>query len=353
VADVRGPAFVTRFTLRALCLLAPIVILVAPYAAYLSVHTGSLRLEGKGIMNYTLGERRNSGMSNHEAALGIGPDLSEDGPGLSPNHFVATTHRRLSVGEIASYWVASARRNKMPLVQHLLLSPSSAPPSAPHHARPVPSGVDTAAGPVRGGLAYVALGHLVLLLGLHFIAPDTCSLVPLSLLWVSQGVDEAARWGVATGRRGAALGRRSARWLDPGIRGVLIVAVLLLAAWGVRWGSLQDESPEALLLKDVGTWLGNDRPGPKRVMTVATEIPYYSGGISLGMPYAEAALALRYVHHKRPDFIVLVREERYVAPYLKQWLEEGIPDRAAKLIYRAGPASQADIAIYEWHSSGP
>ena len=357
VRDLRRPAFATRFPRRVLCLLAPLVILIAPYAAYLSVRTGSLRLEGKGLMNYTIGERQNSGMSKDEASLGIGPDLSEDGPQLSPNHFVATSHRRLSLGEIARYWIASARRNKMSLVQQLLLSPLFGSALVvglitlglfrrawtPRRAR------------YEGVLLAVAFGHLALVLGLHYVARRyLLLLVPLSLLWASQGVDEAAQWGVATGRRGAALGRRAARWLDPGIRGFLIVAVLLLAALGVRWGSLQDESPEALLMKDVGTWLGNYRPGPKRIMTVAPEIPYYSGGLFFGMPYAEASLALRYVHSKRPDFIVLVSEQQhYIATYLKDWLEEGIPDPAAKLIYRVGPASLPDIAIYEWHSSGP
>jgi len=48
---------------------------------------------------------------------------------------------------------------------------------------------------------------------------------------------------------------------------------------------------------------------------------------------------------------VLVREEHYPVPYLKEWLEEGIPGPAATLIYRVGPASLPDIAIYEWHSS--
>jgi len=86
-------------------------------------------------------------------------------------------------------------------------------------------------------------------------------------------------------------------------------------------------------------------------MTVATEIPYYSGGLSFGMPYADGALALRYVHSTRPDFIVLVRDKHYRVPYLKEWLEEGIPDPAATLIYRVGPASLPDVAIYEWHTS--
>ncbi len=356
VADLRRPTFVPRFTRRALGLLAPFVILIAPYAAYLSVHTGSLRLEGKGVMNYTIGERRNSGMSMDEASLGIGPDLSEDGPQLSPNRFIATTHRRLSPGEIARYWVASARRNKMPLLQQLLLSPVFGSALV---VGLITLGLFRRVWPSRrarreGVLLAVASGHLVLALGLHYVALRyLLPLLPLSLVWVSGGVDEAARWGLASARRGTALGRRAARWLDPGIRGVLILAVLLLAALGVRWGSLQDEGPRAHLWKDVGTWLGNYRPGPKRVMTVATEIPYYSGGLSFGMPYADASLALRYVHSKRPDFIVLVREEHYRAPYLKQWLEEAIPDPAATLIYRIGPAALPDIAIYEWDGSGP
>lgn len=354
VRDLRRPAFGARFTRRVICLLAPLVLLIAPYAAYLSVHTGSLRLEGKGLLNYTIGERQNSGMSKDEASLGIGPDLSEDGPQLSQNHFVATTHRRLSLGEIARYWVASARRNKVPLLEQLLLSPVFG--SALVVSLITLGLFSRAWTPQRigheGVLLAVAAGHLVLVLGLHYVAPRyLLPLLPLSLTWVSRGVDEAARWGRTTAQRGMGLGRRSARWLDPGIRSVLIFAVLLLAVLGVRWGSLQDESPQVSLWKDVGIWLGSHRPGPKRVMTVATQIPYYSGGLSFRMPYADGALALRYVRSKHPDFIVLVREEHYLAPYLREWLENGIPDRAATLIYRVGPASLPDVAIYEWHSS--
>jgi 4-amino-4-deoxy-L-arabinose transferase-like glycosyltransferase len=355
LGDLRRSAFVRRSTRRALCLLAPFVIVTAPYAAYLSVQTGSLRVEGKSVMNYTIGERENSGMSKDEASLGIGPDLSEDGPQLSPNHFIATTHRRLSVGEIAGYWVASARRNKVPLAQLLLLSPLFGSVLV---VSLITLGLFRRSWPPRraryeGVLLAVVAGHLLLALALHYITPRyLLALVPLSLVWVAHGIDEAARWGVATARR-VALGWQAARWLDPSIRGALILAVLLLAALGVRWGSLRDEGPQALLWKEVGTWLGRYQPGPKRVMTVATEIPYYSGGLSFGMPYADASLALRYVHSKSPDFIVLVKEQNYRTPYLEQWLQEGIPDRSARLIYRTGPAPVPDVAIYEWRSPAP
>jgi len=345
--DLRQPAFVKRFALRALCLLAPIVVLVAPYVLYESVHAGSLRLEGKALINYTIGVRISSGMSAYEAATGIGPDLSEGGPQLSPNTFVATNKRKVSLRELFDYWIASAERNKAPLLYQLLISPVFGSVLA---IALITLGLLRRPWTQRRAqhesvLLGVAMGHLLLLLGVHFInSRYLLPLVPLSLLWVAQGIDGAARWGVGTAGRCGLPTRR----VHTAIHCVLIVAVVLLAAWGLRWGSLQDQNPRTLLLKDVRAWLGEYHPGPKRVMTDDIRIPYYSGGTFLQMPYADAALALRYVHQKHPDFIVLVGGEPYLAPYLEQWLREGIPDRAAKLIYRAGPASPAVVMIYEW-----
>ena len=146
---------------------------------------------------------------------------------------------------------------------------------------------------------------------------------------------------------------RRVHWAANSIRGVLIVAVLLLAVWGTRWGSLQEEDPETLAVRDVGTWLGAYRPGPKRIMTVDALIPYYSGGTYLPLPYAEAPLALEYVRQQRPDFIALIGAKRPLAPYLEQWGETGIPDPAARLIYRSGRGSPVDVAIYEWAGARP
>lgn len=341
--DVRGPRFLRRFALRALCLLAPIVVLATPYVTYLSLHTGSLRLEGKGMMNYTIAERRNLGMNMNEAAWGIGPDLE----------VVAMTPRSISARGFADNWVVSARRNRVPLLQQLLVSPVFGSvlalglitlglfrrPWTRRRAR------------CEGVLLAVALGHLCVLLGLHWIDRRyLLPLLPLFLLWVSQGIDEAARWSVGTARRGASRWRLPAWSLDTGIRCILIFALLLLAVIGVPWwGSFQEENPKTLLLKDIGTWLGDYRPGPKRVLALAPEIAYYSGGTSLPMPYAEASRVLQYVHLKHPDFIVLFGHDRPFAPYLKEWVEEGIPDRAATLIYQAGPTPPTHVAIYEWH----
>jgi 4-amino-4-deoxy-L-arabinose transferase-like glycosyltransferase len=355
-ADMGRPAFVQRFGRRALCLLAPIVALMAPYAAYVSAHAGTLRLEGKGLINYAFGERRNEGMSPFEAANGIGPDLSPEGPLLSPNHFVATTARIPSVRELPAFWIRSAQRNKVPLLQTLLVSPTL---GSILGVALVTLGLFGRSWTRRRAwhesvLLTVGAAHLVLILGLHVVSfRYLLPVLPLLLLWISSGIDGAARWSVGTARPSTRLPHRRVHWAANSIRGVLIVAVLLLAVWGTRWGSLQEEDPETLAVRDVGTWLGAYRPGPKRIMTVDALIPYYSGGTYLPLPYAEAPLALEYVRQQRPDFIALIGAKRPLAPYLEQWGETGIPDPAARLIYRSGRGSPVDVAIYEWAGARP
>jgi 4-amino-4-deoxy-L-arabinose transferase-like glycosyltransferase len=334
-----------RFGVHALCLLAPIGVLAAPYVVYLTMHTGHVRLEGKALMNFTIGARRNAGLGPDEAAFGIGPLLTEDGPQISPNLFIATTERTVSGRELAAYWIASARRNE-PVLFRLILSPMF--------------GSVFAMGLIALGLLRtpwteqralcesvllsIAAAHVVLLLGLHGVQIRyMLPLLPLWLIWTSKGIDEGARWATGTSRR---LRGRRTRWLGSGVRAVLGSMILLLALWGMRWGPLQDGSPA---LKDLGTWLDEYQPGPKRVMTVHPEIAYYAGGTFLPLPYADGSLAVRYVHRKEPDFIVLVRGDRDFSPYLAQWWEEGIRDPAAQLISRAG---SPDLAIYKWLRSG-
>ena len=347
VACLTNPAFGRRVALHSLCLVAPILVLAAPYAMYLSLHIGALRFDGKGVMNYTIGERRNSGMSHAQASLGIGPNLSEDGPQLSPNHFVATVQQFPSLRELATYWVKSARRNEPALFDQL---------SSPVFGSVV--GISLIALGLFGRpwdkrramceaiLLGISLAHVLLLLGLHtMLFRYVLPVMTISLLWVSKGIDELARWAATTTRRTLPRWRPAPRWVDAGIRNVLIVMLLAMAAWGMRWGSpLQDQGPAIGSLKEVGTWLAHYRPGPNRVMTMHPQIPYYSRGTLLLMPYAESSLALQYIYLKQPDFIVLLDEDRAIAPYLKEWLDKGIPDPSATLIFET-----RGVVVYEWH----
>jgi 4-amino-4-deoxy-L-arabinose transferase-like glycosyltransferase len=348
LTGLRNPVCTKRVVFRCLCLFAPILALGTPWVIYLSLHTGGLRLDGKGIINYTIGARRNSGMSHAEAALGVGPDLSEEGPQLSPNHFIMAAHHPPSAREVVSYWFKSARRNKATLFD-LLISPVFGSvlgiglTALGLFGRPW----DQRRAVREAVLLGIALAHVFLFLGLHVVLfRYVLPLMTVTLLWVAKGIDEVARWGVGTARRAVPLLRLAPRRVDLGVRSVLIGALLLVMLWGLRWGSpLQAYGPSIGSLKEVGTWLARYRPGSKRVMTTHPQIPYYSHGTLLLMPYAEGSLALQYVRQKRPDFIVLLEEDRLIAPCLKQWLDDGIPDRAATLIYQS-----RGVVIYEWHA---
>jgi len=337
----------------ALWMLVPFALIVSPYVAYLSLQTGNLRLEGKALMNYTISERRNAGMNYVQASLGIGPDLSEQGPMLSPNHFVLTTHRRFSVREIVIYWLTSARRNGVTLWEVLVSSAFGSflalglvvvglfgRPWSRSRA------VDETA------LLGVTGGTLVLLLGMHSVVLRyALPLLIISLLWVSKGIDEVARWAVGTARRTRARRDSMSSRLGGAIRCFLIVGILLLAFREVRWDPLQVRGADAAEFKKIGTWLSHYQPGPKRVMTIHPEVAYYSGGTYLPLPYTESSAGLRYVRLKRPDFIVLIGEQRPMIPYLGQWLEQGIPDEAARLIYEAPGTAPGTVAIYEWQAA--
>jgi hypothetical protein len=351
LSDVGRSAPGRRMMRRTLWLMIPMVLMVAPYAAYVSMHTGKLRFEGKGLMDYIIGTRINAGMDPAEAAMGIGPDLSEQGPQLSPNQYALAPHARPSIWGVPGYWLTSARRNWAPL-RYAVSSPAF--------------GSFFTIGLIAVGLLgrpwsrwrtvgesvllQVAGGHLLLLLGLHFVLPRYMfPLFLILLLWVAKGIDEVSWWSRGTARRTLSARGWAAPWIATGTRGAVVVGILLLALWGTLGRPLQDQGPEDRLLRDVGKWLEGYRAGPKRIMTIHPEIAYYSGATWLPLPYADGPLSLRYVHRKHPDFVVLTGMG-HAAPYVAQWLEQGIPADAARLIYRAGPASPAPVAIYEWQA---
>jgi 4-amino-4-deoxy-L-arabinose transferase-like glycosyltransferase len=331
----------------ALLVLAPFLMLAAPYIAYLSIHTGGLRFEGKSAMNYAIGQRVNAGMSWAEVAFGISPDLVGEGPFLSPNRFVAHAPYGVPVRDVVKYWTASALRNKNDLFDRLVRSPTFgsvltlamvtiALLGRPWRRRRL----------VREAvLLSIVLGYVFILLGMPFLSLRfLMPLLPFVIVWTSKGIEDTGRWAVATAR--PVCQGRLAVGFGVGARGSLIAACLLLGILGET--SFRDESPYELYVKEASEWIAHNKPGPKRVMAVSNEVSYYAGGQALVFPYAPAPLAVDYVHAKDPDFLVLTRKAMQSRPYYREWFEHGIPDPAARLVYRAGPATDPEVLVYEW-----
>jgi 4-amino-4-deoxy-L-arabinose transferase-like glycosyltransferase len=335
----------------AFLILVSFAVLATPYIAYLSSHAGGLRFEGKSVMNYTIGQRRNAGMTYLEATLGISPDLREEGPLLSPNTFVAQAPYPVPLRVAASYWLASARRNKTMLYESLVLSPNFGSLLGlglvavglfrrPWSQRRLIS---------EGALLAIVLGYVVILLGLHLLQfRYVLPLLPFLLIWGSKGIDEMARWGAASVRRANSRRFVQVGWVEAGGRLVLGSMMFLLAVRGASWGTIRDVGPRELALKDAGIWLAQYRSGPKRIFGFENEVSYYAGAVKLNFPYAPSALALRYVRAKAPDFLVLTRRQGAQVPYYQDWFAHGIPDHAAQLVYRTGHIGDHEVQIYQW-----
>ena len=72
----------------------------------------------------------------------------------------------------------------------------------------------------------------------------------------------------------------------------------------------------------------------------------------MDLPYTDSSTALRYVARKKPNFIVLNGQwSEQARSYLAEWLENGIPDRRAELVWHAGDKLEEKVAIYRWTPS--
>ena len=65
----------------------------------------------------------------------------------------------------------------------------------------------------------------------------------------------------------------------------------------------------------------------------------------MALPYTDSATAIKYIHKKNPGFIVLEGRLMNLRPYTREWLEKGIPDTSARLIYSRGLALEDRITL--------
>jgi len=335
--------------------LGSFVILAAPYVGYLSEHAGRFLLEGKSGMNLTIGERIDAGMSHLEATDGLGRHLEEDGPWLSPNHFVAGS-RPQPWSAVASDWIDNARRNKGQLFRSLMVSPAFgsflmvALATLGLFRRPW--------GRWRwvreGTLLAIVFGYVAILLGQHYVPfRFLLPLLPFIVVWTAKGISEAAQWTGASLRR--AVGSRATRWrLHEATVGVLLTVASLLVA--VRGGTdeIQATSPQEERLdgelKSAGLWIAQFQAHSRSVMSDSNLGPYYARCLRFVFPYTDEHTALAYVRWKSPDFLVLAHDTAF--PYERKWVECGIPDTSAVLVYCGGRGLDDEVAVYEWRKRG-
>jgi 4-amino-4-deoxy-L-arabinose transferase-like glycosyltransferase len=338
---------------RALLIVATTAIVAAPYVVYLSRQTGRLRLEGKSVMNYTISQRIAAGMSYTEATLGVGADLHEDGPFLSPNRWLLHAPPSIAPGRLLRDWPFTAHRNMADLEDctlYLVFGPIGVA-FVTLGLFGLPWG---AARLVREFvvLSFV-LGYTLILLGQHRVAfRYVVPLLPFLLVWGANGAYHATQWYRLTSHRIVRDAHHLTKRLAAGFGYAVLFVLVLLGMHRLTWA--EDFHSHALGeadLQEAGLWIKEHAAGPAKTMSATNEVPYYAGGTAIRFPYADARRALAYVHAKRPDFIVLSRDRCLVGPYYRDWLEHGIPDPAARLVRRIGPVDDPHAVIYAWDAA--
>jgi hypothetical protein len=185
----------------------------------------------------------------------------------------------------------------------------------------------------------------------HFSPRYAYVFVPFLLLWGAMGLVSISGW---------VTGRAAVLWEHSSIAvvgGVVAGAVLFASMVGVAaranlaapfddWGSSR---AGALATRQAGRWLADQPPFDKVVMDAGSAIPYYANASDyISLPYASEDVALRYIDHKAPDFVVVRGVMANQRPYLADWVKNGIPGRGGQLVYDSGGPAAGRIQIYRW-----
>ena len=139
-------------------------------------------------------------------------------------------------------------------------------------------------------------------------------LVPLLLIWASNGLIEVGLWTKAAS---AALGWKAgtgpvvSKYIIPGLIGA---AIVILPLKGVRaLDYFTSGSPSRRIEKDVGLWIGRQQIRPVRIIDLAygLSLAVHADAQHVQFPYCNGDLALRFLDAAQVDYVVLRRGESF------------------------------------------
>jgi 4-amino-4-deoxy-L-arabinose transferase-like glycosyltransferase len=342
--DERRTAF-----MGVLSLVGVFLLVASPYIAFLSIHSGKFRIEGKGSIAYAWGKKVNEGMSYDEAATKVGDDLSPQGVFMQSN-YDALRNSPYTPGDMLWLVLRTASRN---LKRIYFFIAEAGPMGVPmlivlavlgllrtpwDHQRVVKEGIL---------ICCTGLVMVLALLTLQWLWPRYFhSLLGLLLLWAGKGAEELYHWSHDTVAGFAASDRL------PKIVGLAVqwTAVLAVIATSLSTVPKDPEFEQFGLTerKMAGQWIAQQSPAQPWVMSSSLIPAYYANGNFMYLPYSSSETALRYISKKKPDFLVLNEYPRTSLPYLTTWFDAGIPDSRAVMVYDHGEPDHERVKIYRW-----
>ena len=164
-------------------------------------------------------------------------------------------------------------------------------------------------------------------------------LLPVLLIWASHGLSELPR---RLGER-FGVGQHHPAWMQ------VVFAAAIISLMGVPvYRGVTEGGRASWILWDAGLWLREVAPVKKQVMDVSASIPFHASAQYVPFPQGDSRTAFEVISRLGVDFIV-VRTARAVSPsYLSEWLDHGVPDARARLVYSRQGRDAEQIAVYKW-----
>jgi 4-amino-4-deoxy-L-arabinose transferase-like glycosyltransferase len=324
--------------------LMPIVFLVVagPYIGWLSLQTGQLRIEGKSVLNVATELRIQKGLSVGEATVGVDADLTPRGPSIQPNIDVIKSYH-IGIKESA---IMIAK--KLPKVA----SGSSAAIVSLGFGAPalfVLAVLGLFDRPWRPRLALDQLHWFALLslsvFAVFFIYYADLRFYILFLLffciWAPVGLARLMRWAQGTACMLGA-GRNQQAFFGSAVQ---ILAVAAVIAASVAWASMMfSQARGTRAFKAVAVSFATSNPS-MRVADTSTYFAFHAHAANFLLPYCDEVTALRYLEKMRVTHIIVRDQGWYSTPYLKKWMDVGVPNTRQIVGMIAGNGER--IHVYE------
>jgi len=340
---------------RAAALILVALVVAAPYVMWLSINSGKIHLEGKSAYNNATTRRIHQGMDYSEATRGLGPNGEAEGPHLYSDQFEILKKETGGGRSLFNNIIQDFQRRLLKLgwkaaTLRILGSPILAVLAMVGF---LTTGMRNRKLIFEGFLLSIAAACLLVLLSIGVMWPRY--LFPIALLlvpWAGAGVSGISSW-VQNRMEVPSGGKSSLSSLTTAAAVCLLLAGVVIPSVGAVLETDEFSMSRVTILKDAGRWLDAYKRGEKTIMGNSYVLVHYSQGTLNYLPYASESLALEYIRKIHPNFITLYSEDP--APYIREWMQSGIPDPCAREIKRfqqgiehGGFPDTRKIILYEW-----
>ncbi len=329
---------------QTLTMIAAFLLLVIPYVIFLSYHMGHISIEGKSDKNYAIQRNLAVGIPVEESLFKISDSLEDQ----SIQAALKSGNIKISLRDKIIFAVRSGRASIHELMIRLMTSACLGEPLLLLY---VIVGLFRSAWSrerlLQEGFLLLGVGMLVVAYGgagSFFRIRHLVCFLAISLLWAGKGVNELFVWAKDSFQP------KSARVI--GLRIMAYVTMLGTLFVVSLFGTLRIQSYDVkgnLVDKEIGISIRKTMPDLGSVMDTNPFAAFYSGKELLPFPYCDSKVALKYIE-KSDVSVLILRTSNTSRPYLKAWIENGIPDSRAELV-RSWTANDGGIInVYRWNS---